>query len=75
MRKIVVSLFALGVMAALPAHAKEPPAAPANAIVKADWDDWHGGWRDHYWGRHYWRRHVYRDHDDWRWRRYHRWWR
>jgi hypothetical protein len=47
MKKTASAIFALGIFAALPAHAQTQAGTSAvgklasSAVVKADWDDWH----------------------------------
>ncbi len=53
MKKTLGAIFALGILAALPASAQAGAVKPAlateaaSAIVKVDWDDYHGRWRSH----------------------------
>ena len=73
MKKIIGALFALGVLAALPAQAHTTSGAslsvkPGSAVIKVDWDDWHNRWRSHRrWGSD----HGWGEHE--RWRSHRRW--
>jgi len=74
MKKSIAAVFALGILAALPAHAQAAAGKlaiskeAASAIVKVDWDDWHNRWRSHRrWGSEG----GWGEHD--RWRSHRRW--
>ncbi len=53
MKKTLAAIFALGILAALPADAQAGAVRPtlgteaASAIVKVEWDDYHGRYRSH----------------------------